>query len=153
MKAICPLKIKKASNLKPAKSVSQKFATRKKSTAGDKTVTELNTRTPSVDVEVPAVDKFTTSSTIDEEISTVDSPTTPMVKPANTLLDSKRKKRNKSASKKRSEPENSPAPADAENSASTTNKRRRKSWTSLMELAERNEQKKNITDLSIPFFM
>ncbi|KAM5572462.1 hypothetical protein ABKV19_012493 [Rosa sericea] len=153
MKTICPPKIKKASNLKPAKSISQKFATPKKSTAGEDKVSKLKTGTPTVDEEIPTVDKFITSSTKDEEIPTEDSPTTPMVKPAITLLDSKRKKRNKSASKKRSEPENSPAPADAENSFSTTNKRRRKSWTSLKELAERSEQKKNISDLSIPFFM
>ena len=138
MKGICPPKTKTASNLNPAKSISQKFVTPKKSTAGEDKVSRSN--------EI-------TSSTIHEEIPTVDSPATPMVKPVITLLDSKRKQRNKSASKKRSEPENSPAPADGENSVGTTSKRRRKSWTSLKELAEKSEQKKNISDLSIPFFM
>ncbi|XP_004300790.1 PREDICTED: uncharacterized protein LOC101309059 [Fragaria vesca subsp. vesca] len=155
MKAICPPKIKKekASNLKPAESSSQKLATPKKSTAGEDKASKLQIGTATLDEEVPAVNKFITSSTTDEEIPTVDSPITPMVKPVITLLDSKRKKRNKSASKKRHEPEDSPAPADVENSASTTNKRRRKSWTSLKELADRNQQKKNISNLSIPFFM
>ncbi|KAL6174702.1 hypothetical protein ACLB2K_051348 [Fragaria x ananassa] len=151
-----PPKIKKekASNLKPAVSSSQKLATPKKSTAGEDKASKLQTGTATLDEEVPAVDKFITSSTTDEEIPTVDSPIThPMVKPVITLLDSKRKKRNNSASKKRHEPEDSPAPADAKNSASTTNKRRRKSWTSLKELADRNQQKKNISDLPIPFFM
>ncbi|XP_004297750.1 PREDICTED: uncharacterized protein LOC101294257 [Fragaria vesca subsp. vesca] len=153
VKAICPSKIKKASDLKPAKYISQKFATPKKTNADEVKVSKLKTRTPTPDEEIPTVDKIVTSTTIDEDIPTVDSPTTPMVKPVVTLLDSKRKKRNRSVSKKRPEPETSPAPADAENSTSTTNKRRRKSWTSLKELAERNEQKKNISDLSIPFFL
>ena len=132
MKGICPPKTKTSLNLKAAKSISQKFVTPKKSTAGEDKVSKSN--------EI-------TSSAIAEEIAT------PMVKPIITLLDSKRKMRNKSASKKRSEPENSPAPVDAENCASTTNKRRRKSWTSLKELAEKSEQKEYISDPSIPFFM
>ncbi|XP_004310196.1 PREDICTED: uncharacterized protein LOC101297405 [Fragaria vesca subsp. vesca] len=152
MKAMCSLKIKKASDLKPAKSISQKFATPKKTSADEVKVSKLKTGTPTADEENPSIVKIT-STTIVEEILTVDSPTTPMVKPMVALLDSKRKKRNKSASKKRPEPEISPALTDVENSTSTTNKRRRKSWTSLKELAERNEQKKNISDLSIPFFM
>ncbi|KAK9943608.1 hypothetical protein M0R45_009211 [Rubus argutus] len=138
MKGICPPKTKTSSNLKAAKSISQKFVTPKKSTAGEDKVSKSN--------EI-------TSSAIAEEIPSGDSPATPMVQPIITLLDSKRKMRNKSASKKRSEPENSPAPVDAENSVSTTNKRRPKSWTSLKELAGKSEQKKYISDLSIPFFM
>ncbi|XP_050369888.1 uncharacterized protein LOC126787993 isoform X2 [Argentina anserina] len=154
MEAICPPKIKKASDFKPAKSISQTFVTPKKSTARDNNVGKLQTRTPTVDAEVSTVNKCTTSSTLEEENPILDIPTTPMVKPVITLLDSKRKRKNKSASKKQAEPENSlAAPENADNSASTTNKRRRKSWTSLKELAERNEQKKNISDLSIPFFM
>ncbi|KAL6190541.1 hypothetical protein ACLB2K_036935 [Fragaria x ananassa] len=153
MKAICSLKIKKASDLKPAKSISQKFAMPKKTSANEVKVSKLKTGTPTADEENPSIAKIITSTTIVKEILTVDSPTTPMVKPVVALLDSKRKKINKSASKKRPEPEISPALTDVENSTSTTNKRRRKSWTSLKELAERNEQKKNISDLSIPFFM
>jgi hypothetical protein len=116
MKGICPPKTKTSSNLKAAKSISQKFVTPKKSTAGEDKVSKSN--------EI-------TFSAIAEEIPSVDSPATPMVKPIIILLDSKRKMRNKSASKKRSEPENSPAPVDAEIYVSTTNKRRRKSWTSI----------------------
>lgn len=39
-------------------------------------------------------------------------------------------------------------------SASTSNKRRRKSWTSLKEIAQSNEHKNNpIANLTIPFFL
>ncbi|KAL6280390.1 hypothetical protein ACE6H2_017271 [Prunus campanulata] len=96
------------------------------------------------------------SSAIAREIPTVYSPETPKVRTGPTLLlGGKRRKRNKSASKKPAEPENSPNPTDAENTGSMSNKRRRKKWTSLKEIAESSEHKniRNISDLTIPFFV
>ncbi|XP_021818977.1 uncharacterized protein LOC110760930 isoform X2 [Prunus avium] len=96
------------------------------------------------------------SSAIAGEIPTVDSPETPKVRTGPTLLlGGKRRKRNKSVSKKPAEPENSPNPTDAENTGSMSNKRRRKKWTSLKEIAESSEHKniRNISALTIPFFV
>ncbi|CAL9030124.1 unnamed protein product [Prunus brigantina] len=96
------------------------------------------------------------SSAIAGEIPMVDSPETPKVRTGPTLLlGGKRRKRNKSVSKKPAEPENSPNPTDAENTGSMSNKRRRKKWTSLKEIAESSEHKniRNISDLTIPFFV
>ncbi|KAH0974829.1 hypothetical protein GBA52_016728 [Prunus armeniaca] len=96
------------------------------------------------------------SSAIAGEIPTVDSPETPKVRTGPTLLlGGKRRKRNKSVSKKPAVPENSPNPTDAENTGSMSNKRRRKKWTSLKEIAETSEHKniRNISDLTIPFFV
>ncbi|VVA40679.1 PREDICTED: RNase P [Prunus dulcis] len=96
------------------------------------------------------------SSAMAGEIPMVDSPETPKVRTGPTLLlGGKRRKRNKSVSKKPAEPENSPTPTDAENTGSMSNKRRRKKWTSLKEIAESSEHKniRNISDLTIPFFV
>ncbi|BFG31727.1 hypothetical protein CerSpe_180010 [Prunus speciosa] len=96
------------------------------------------------------------SSAIAGKIPTVYSPETPKVRTGPTLLlGGKRRKRNKSVSKKPAEPENSPNPTDAENTGSMSNKRRRKKWTSLKEIAESREHKniRNISDLTIPFFV
>ncbi|KAF8033034.1 hypothetical protein BT93_D1808 [Corymbia citriodora subsp. variegata] len=73
-------------------------------------------------------------------------PSTPLTK---TLLDGKRQKRSRSGAKRPTQPES----ADAEATASASSKRRRKSWTSLKEIAESSEHgtSRNITSLKIPF--
>lgn len=74
-----------------------------------------------------------------------ESPTTPLT----NLLDAKRRKRNRSGSKKLAEARG----ADVQASPSaTSSKRRRKSWTSLKEIAESHELDRNITNLKIPLF-
>lgn len=91
---------------------------------------------------------------ISEETPTIDCPTTPaVVKTGTTLLDSKRRKRNRSAAKKPAEPENISTSIDKEKTSCNSRKRRKKSWTGLKEIAESSENKTNITNLRIPFLM
>ncbi|XP_008238833.1 PREDICTED: uncharacterized protein LOC103337456 [Prunus mume] len=229
MKVICPTKTKTTLKLKPAKSISQKFVSSKKSIVaedevrkaneiaaseiikvneiasseitreiqaneiasseivreiqGNETASEIENETASSEIAREIQEKETASleiarenrimetradedevtivnemasSAIGGEIPTVDSPETPKVRTGPTLLlGGKRRKRNKSVSKKPAEPENSPNPTDAENTGSMSNKRRRKKWTSLKEIAESSEHKniRNISDLTIPFFV
>ncbi|PQP99972.1 uncharacterized protein Pyn_25640 [Prunus yedoensis var. nudiflora] len=223
MKVICPTKTKTTSKLKPAKSISKKFVSSKKSIVaeyevrkaneiasseiareiqGNETASEIareiqenetasseiareiqenetasseiareiqENETASSEIarenhivetqadedEVTIVNEMA-SSAIAGEIPMLDSPETPKVRTGPTLLlGGKRRKRNKSVSKKPAEPENNPNPTDAENTGSMSNKRRRKKWTSLKEIAESSEHKniRNISDLTIPFFV
>ncbi|MCL7041503.1 hypothetical protein MKW94_018966 [Papaver nudicaule] len=78
------------------------------------------------------------------------SPATPSNKVPMLLLDSKRRKRTKSQNKQVATESNSTT-TDAEKVSTNSNKRRRKSWSSLKELAEANERKNDITNLTIPF--
>ncbi|KAI3870111.1 hypothetical protein MKX03_021584 [Papaver bracteatum] len=77
-------------------------------------------------------------------------PVTPLNKVPMLLLDSKRRKRTKSHNKQDANESNSPT-TDAEKVSTSSNKRRRKSWSSLKELAEANERKNDIANLKIPF--
>ncbi|XP_057462944.1 uncharacterized protein LOC130753039 isoform X1 [Actinidia eriantha] len=83
------------------------------------------------------------------------SPTTPSVRTGTTLLEGKRRKRNRSGSKKVAESESNSAAIDAETCGSTSNKRKRKSWTSLKEIAESGEHdnNRNLTNITIPFLI
>ncbi|PWA40809.1 RNAse P, Rpr2/Rpp21 subunit [Artemisia annua] len=67
-------------------------------------------------------------------------PVTPLTKPTLTLLDSKKKNRNRSAAKKTPAPNST---SEAPN-VSTSNRRRRKSWTSLKEIAKNNEKSRRL---------
>ncbi|KAH0678521.1 hypothetical protein KY284_019606 [Solanum tuberosum] len=53
-----------------------------------------------------------------------------------SLLDSKKRKRNRKGSKKKAEPQDGSSMTDAEKTVSTSSKRKKKSWTSLKEIAE-----------------
>ena len=86
------------------------------------------------EVEVGKPDEIASSTTAVDIIT--DSPATPPVRKGNTLLRGKRRKRNNPGSNKQAEPESNSVSADTENSVSTSNKRRRKSWTSLREIAK-----------------
>lgn len=139
MKGICTSKIRGATKPKPDKSIFQQPVSSEKGIIGSDEVIKMD------EISLPA---------IPEEIPIINCPTTPAaVKTGYTLLDSKRRKRNRSAAKKPAEPEISSTPIDTEKTASNLNKRRRKSWTSLKEIAENSESKRNITNLRIPFLM
>ncbi|KAL3635558.1 hypothetical protein CASFOL_020105 [Castilleja foliolosa] len=85
------------------------------------------------------------------------SPATPLLISGLSLLDSKMRKRNRSNAKKVAEPKTSLTDeADEEKSKQGASKRRRKSWTSLKEIAQtggNDNSKKQLTDLTIPFFI
>ncbi|XP_024997060.1 uncharacterized protein LOC112529869 [Cynara cardunculus var. scolymus] len=63
-----------------------------------------------------------------------------------TLLESKMKKRNRSGAKKTTALE-----SVTEKSVNTSNRRRRKSWSSLKEIAESNDNNKRLMNLTVPF--
>ncbi|KAK8677282.1 hypothetical protein V6N13_142830 [Hibiscus sabdariffa] len=70
------------------------------------------------------------------ENPSTDSPLTPVR--GRTLLDLKKRNRNKSGTKRPVEHENNPVPPDAEKSVGASGKRRRKSWMSLGEIVASN---------------
>ncbi|KAL6986251.1 hypothetical protein U1Q18_019619 [Sarracenia purpurea var. burkii] len=106
-------------------------------------------------VEVKTVDEVASPAMTTNDHPVMESSSTPSVRTGTTLLDAKRRKRNKSGSKKISESESSSAIRDAERSGSTSHKRKRKSWTSLKEIAESSEggNKQNLKSFAIPFFI
>ncbi|KAM1018527.1 hypothetical protein ACFX2I_040016 [Malus domestica] len=151
MKTICPPKAKTTSKLNLAKSISKKFVNSKKTTAGDE-VSKAHEIAPSTGGEIPTVDTPAGEDEVSKanevapsagtEIPSVDTPATPAVKTGITLLlGGKKRRRNNSATKKPAEPESSPT-SIGENTTSTLNKRRRKSWTSLKEIAKRSDHSK-----------
>ncbi|KAL6556393.1 hypothetical protein OROGR_005681 [Orobanche gracilis] len=81
------------------------------------------------------------------------SPATPLPTSGLSLLDSKKRKRNRSNAKKVAETETSSTAGDAEKSKHGSGKRRKKSWTSLKEIAESgaNENSKKLTSFTVPF--
>ncbi|RZC72533.1 hypothetical protein C5167_048007 [Papaver somniferum] len=90
------------------------------------------------------------NSVTGKAVASEKTPVTPLNKVPMLLLDSKRRKRTKSHNKQVANESNSPT-TDAEKVSISSNKRRRKSWSSLKELAEANERKNDITNLRIPF--
>ncbi|KAK3034551.1 hypothetical protein RJ639_033797 [Escallonia herrerae] len=133
MKEICPQKPKPQSQSLPAKNFVQKSA---RSERGTK-------------VEINSTDK-TASPDIGKDDSATKGPATPLM----TLLEHKRRKRNRSASKKAVESGSSSVPVDTEKAVSTSSKRRRKSWTSLKDIAVSDHgNSRNINNVVIPFFM
>lgn len=138
MKELCPPKAKLPSKSDLAKLNGDKFA-------------KAEVITASKDAAVSKVDQIVSQEiTCSDPVN--DSPTTPMTK-VGTLLDTKRRKRNRSGSKKSAESESSSVPADSEKVSIASSKRKRKSWTSLKDIAERSEQDSscNFANLSIPF--
>lgn len=89
------------------------------------------------------------------DIPTLDAPATPLTLTGMTLLDSKRRKRKKPSSKNQTEPESCSGPTSHGETSEGTSKRKRnrKSWTSLKEIAQREEErgKQNVAGLAIPF--
>lgn len=75
--------------------------------------------------------------------------------PGLSLLDSKRRKRNRSGAKKEGEPCISSAAEGLEKSIQASSKRRKKSWTSLKEIAESSsgQDGKKFMDSTIPFLI
>jgi hypothetical protein len=81
-------------------------------------------------------------------------PRTPLSKPNSTLLDVKKRKRNKSSLKKSSGSESGSGQID-EKGANTSFKREQKYWTSLKEIVESKENCNDhkLKNLPVPFFL
>jgi len=70
-----------------------------------------------------------------------------------SLLDSKKRKRNRTGSKKK-EPQDGSSMTDAEKAVSTSSKRKKKSWTSLKEIAEsQSSNSRKFSNISVPFIL
>ncbi|KAJ4950916.1 hypothetical protein NE237_027748 [Protea cynaroides] len=85
-------------------------------------------------------------------------PVTPLAKTSLALSEGKgkgkKRKKRGSGSNQAGGTECNSATADSERGASTSSKRKRKSWTTLKEMVENSErQNSHITNLSIPFFL
>ena len=148
-KEICPSKAKASLKSEPAKCRLQKCTSLEKVTRGkDDTYKTDELASPALARENP-----TTNGPVTPLVPTADGPMTPLVSSGSTLLEARRRKRNRSALKKPAGPENNSTPIDVEKTVSS-NKRRRKSWTSLKEIAESTEyvSSRNITNLAIPLF-
>lgn len=80
-------------------------------------------------------------------------PATPLSTVAVTsLLDSKRRKRNRTGSKKKVEPQDGSSMTDAEKTVAS--KRKKKSWTSLKEIAEsQSSNSRKFSNISVPFIL
>ncbi|KAH7550266.1 hypothetical protein JRO89_XS13G0163200 [Xanthoceras sorbifolium] len=136
MKEICPPKDTPASKPECFKCTHQKPAIPETETRSKDEVTKVD------EIALPAIAGDAPAS---------NSPVTP-VRTKITLEGTKRK-RNKSGNKKPAESESNSAMVDAEKTVCASSKRRRNSWTSLKEIAERSEHdnSQNITNLTIPF--
>ncbi|KAM3288274.1 hypothetical protein P3S67_021704 [Capsicum chacoense] len=84
-----------------------------------------------------------------------DDPATPLTTVAVTsLLDSKRRKRNRTGSKKKVEPPDGLSMRVAEKTVATSSKRKKQSWTSLKEIAEsQSSNSRKFSSISAPFIL
>ncbi|KAL0012892.1 hypothetical protein SO802_008000 [Lithocarpus litseifolius] len=146
MKDICPSKAKTYLKSEPAKSRLQKCTSLEKVTRGKDDTYKTN------EIASPVLKKSAGPAT--PLVPTTESPVNPLVSRGSTLLEARRRKRNRSALKKPAGPENNSTPIDVEKCVSSS-KRRRKSWTSLKEIAESTEyvSSRNIANLAIPLFI
>nr|GMD74906.1 Ribonuclease P protein component 4 like [Ipomoea batatas] len=94
-------------------------------------------------------------STKGDHIALPDEPSTPSLRMDFSLLDSKRKRRNKSGLKKPVESESISTAMDVDQAICTSNKRKRKSWVTLKEMAQSSGQDKStqFSNISVPFFL
>ncbi|KAK6926269.1 Ribonuclease P subunit, Rpr2/Snm1/Rpp21 [Dillenia turbinata] len=136
IKEICPPKAKSSSDIKCLNATSKKPSTSK----GE--VNEMEEMaSPTLPRDAPA--------------PVTNSPTTSSVSRPTSLLDRNKRRRKRSGPKKSDEHENDSATGDAEQVLPSSKKRRRKSWTSLKEIAEQGEHDNcsSITNFTIPFLL
>lgn len=138
MKEICPSKAKTSSKSEPAKPRLQKCASLENGSRSKDNTNETN------ELASPAFAK---------KIPASDSPVTPLVRTETSLLEGKSGKRNQSTSKRPGGTESNSTPTDVEKAVGTSSKRKRKSWTSLKEIAESSghDSHRTIPNLTIPF--
>lgn len=89
----------------------------------------------------------------DKSKDDLNNPVTPLARKGMTLLEARSRKRNRSKSKKATESQI--ISTEAGETITASNKRKRKTWTSLKEIAESsdNSNRRNLTKLPIPFFI
>ncbi|XP_054810895.1 uncharacterized protein LOC129312360 [Prosopis cineraria] len=136
MKVICPPKEKSPKQSKPRQALSHESG---KSEEEIMNKDEANDTNHSAS-RVAAID-----------VATIHGPATPPVPSLTTALEGSKRKRNGLGSNKASELASMSAQKDAGKATNTSSKRRRKSWTSLKEIAQSSEHNSSIANLSIPF--
>ncbi|CAK9142228.1 unnamed protein product [Ilex paraguariensis] len=142
MKEIYPGKAKPPSKSEPANCTVHKPTSTETTTTGNVEVNKMDEVTlPELEVAIDG--------------SASKTPATPSVRTGLSLLDAKMRKRNRSGSKKAAESESSPVTRDVEKASSASNKRKRKPWTSLKEIAESSDQSNNrdFTNLTVTFLI
>lgn len=138
MKELCPPKIKLIDRSDPVKLTTEMDSKQAIITESRDDNVKMDAITPEIVEDAPSIHAPATPATI-----------------GTTLLDSKRRKRNRPGAKKAAESGSSSIVADTEKSTGASNKRKRKSWTSLKEIAERNDQehRHGISKLAVPFVL
>uniref|UniRef100_A0A2P2Q330 Uncharacterized protein n=1 Tax=Rhizophora mucronata TaxID=61149 RepID=A0A2P2Q330_RHIMU len=141
MKKICPPKAKPLVKVEPNQSMLRDFTTSEKGANSSNGIAGKD------DMDLPVVLSGYTSITSTPAPLSVGSGT--------TLLDAKKRKRSRSGSKKPEESDRDSVLPAVEGSANTSSKRKRKSWTTLKEIAASNEREssRNIANLTIPFLL
>ncbi|KAJ1416120.1 RNAse P, Rpr2/Rpp21 subunit [Sesbania bispinosa] len=103
--------------------------------------------------EANEIDVFA-SRVVAKDVALIDGLATPSSASTTTLLEGKKRSRNSSTSKKATETASMSARVEVAKGQTTASKRRRKSWTSLKEIAHSNEHEKSrVANLTIPFFL
>ncbi|KAJ1431370.1 RNAse P, Rpr2/Rpp21 subunit [Sesbania bispinosa] len=93
------------------------------------------------------------SQVVAKDIALIDGLATPPSTSA-TMLEGKKRRRNSSTFMKSVETASMPTKVEVAKTLSTVSKSRRKSWTSLKEIAQNNEHENSqVTNLTIPFFL
>ncbi|XVE57887.1 hypothetical protein DITRI_Ditri04bG0126300 [Diplodiscus trichospermus] len=147
MKEICPPKLNSSSISNAVKSRLEKSIT----SSGKETSKDDLSKVDVTSSPVTAAENLTPAIATENPI--IDGPVTPLVR-GTTLLDGKKRNRNKSGSKRPEESENNPTTPDAEKTIGASSKRRRKYWMSLREIVESSEDKNSNTPNSrIPFLL
>ncbi|PHT57733.1 hypothetical protein CQW23_00096 [Capsicum baccatum] len=84
----------------------------------------------------------------------LDDPMASPATPITSLLDSKKRKRNRTGSKKKVEPLDVSSITNVEKTFATSNKRKKNSWTSLKEIAEsQSGNSRKFPNISVPFVL
>ncbi|PHT57738.1 hypothetical protein CQW23_00101 [Capsicum baccatum] len=103
-----------------------------------------------LDTLVTSIDKATVYTT---ESSATQNPATLAVA-VTSLLDSKKRKINRTRSKKKVEPQDGSSTTDAEKTFATSSKRKKKSWTSLKKITESQSSKsRKFSNIYVPFVL
>ncbi|GAB4857907.1 hypothetical protein Ancab_015812 [Ancistrocladus abbreviatus] len=139
VREICPPKAKLPSEPERENYTIQKDAILEKGTASAGDVDKID------EIASPMISKSAAG----------DSPATPLASIGTTLLDSKSKRSKKSRAKKTAESEVSSVTTEVEKATGTSKKRKRKSWTTLKEIAQSSEHERSqkIQNISIPFVL
>eukprot|EP00258_Populus_trichocarpa_P033141 XP_024449160.1 uncharacterized protein LOC7472735 [Populus trichocarpa] len=138
LKEICPPKPTPAAKSKSAKSMLQKSANSEEGTSSKDEIIKIHETT------LPAINGYfhheqSSNSICEISVSTyiTNSPATPQPSNKFSLLDAKKRKRNRSANKKEQSESSSAAMDAGKTVSSTLSERKRKSWTTLKEIVEK----------------